>query len=394
MKKYLSTLLLVMIVSTSSVVAQNRSIQFAEGTFSEILAKAKKENKMIYIDCYTVWCGPCKWMAKNVFTNDTVADFYNKNFVNVEIDMEKGEGIEIAKKYDIRAYPTMLYVNSDGVQLHRTCGSTPAKNFIANGENALSPNKQLATYSANFKDGKVTGSFASTYFSMLENACQSYDTELNTYFASVSATDLRARSNWEIIYKYVEDYYSKTFQTFDADRDFFSKLYSVDSVENKINQVYTSGLYSAIQNKDMVVYESLKTKLRASKTKDADKIILLADIKLFQRSQDWTKYASSASDYIAKYALENANELNSFAWAFYEQVDDKKMLENAVTWAKKATELDNNYAYNDTYAAVLFKSGKKNEAKVAAEKAIALAKKNGDDFKETQTLLDKINALK
>nr|MBA3971052.1 hypothetical protein [Bacteroidota bacterium] len=48
--------------------AQNRSIEFEHGTFSELLAKAKKENKMIYIDCYTVWCGPCKWMAKNVFT--------------------------------------------------------------------------------------------------------------------------------------------------------------------------------------------------------------------------------------------------------------------------------------------------------------------------------------
>lgn len=394
MKKSFSLLILSFLILTSVSIAQNRTIEFTHGTFSEILAKAKKENKMVYVDCYTVWCGPCKWMAKNVFTNDTVADFYNKNFVSVEIDMEKGEGLEIAKKYEIRAYPTMLYLNSEGTQLHRTCGSTPAKNFIANGENALAPNKQLATYAANFKDGKVTATFAATYFAMLENACQSHDTELNNYFTTVNATDLKSRANWEIIYTYVEDYYSKTFQAFEADKSAFAKLYTVDSVEDKVNRVYTSGLYSAIQNKDMVVYESLKTKLRASKTKDAEKIILLADIKLFQRSQDWAKYAASVSDYVSKYAFNNANELNSFAWSFYEQVDDKKMLENAVVWAKKATELDNNYPYNDTYAAVLYKSGRNAEAKIVAEKAIELAKKNGDDFKETQTLLDKINALK
>lgn len=392
MKKQFAFLMLIATISTAF--AQNRSIEFNHASFSEVLAKAKKENKMIYIDCYTTWCGPCKWMAKNVFTNDTVADFYNKNFINAKIDMENGEGIELAKKYDIRAYPTMLYLNSDGVQLHRTCGSTTAKIFITNAENALAPSKQLATFASNFKDGKVNATFASTYFSMLENACQSHDTELNNYFITVNQTDLRSRANWGIIYTYVEDYYSKTFQAFEADRSAFAKLYSLDSVEDKINRVYTSGLYSAIQNKDMVVYESLKTKLLASKTKDAEKIILLADIKLFQRAQDWTKYAASVSDYVTKYALNNANELNSFAWSFYEQIDDKKMLENAVVWAKKATELDNNYPYNDTYAAVLYKSGKNAEAKVAAEKAIALAKKSGDDFKETQALLDKINALK
>lgn len=392
MKKQFATLILIVTVITTF--AQNRSIEFNHESFSEVLAKAKKENKMIYIDCYTTWCGPCKWMAKNVFTNDTVADFYNKNFINAKIDMENGEGIELAKKYDIRAYPTMLYLNSDGVQLHRTCGSATVANFILNAENALSPNKQLATYATSFKDGKVNATFASTYFSMLESACQSHDTELNTYFTSVNATDLRSRANWEIIYKYVEDYYSKTFQTFEADRNAFAKLYTVDSVEDKINRVYTSGLYSSIQNKDMVVYESLKTKLLSSKTKDAEKIILLADIKLFQRSQDWLKYSSAVSNYVSKYVFDNANELNSFAWSFYEQIDDKKMLENAVKWAKKATELDNNYAFNDTYAAVLFKSGKNAEAKIAAEKAIDLAKKGGDDFTETQTLLDKINALK
>src|SRR3954471_13635384 len=94
------SIFLTVIFLASAALAQNRSIEFDHGTFAELLARAKKENKMIYIDCYTSWCGPCKWMAKNVFTNDTVADFYNNNFVNAKIDMEKGEGIELAQKYD------------------------------------------------------------------------------------------------------------------------------------------------------------------------------------------------------------------------------------------------------------------------------------------------------
>lgn len=381
---------------TTSIIsfAQNKSIEFEHGTFTELLAKAKKENKMIYIDCYTVWCGPCKWMAKNVFTNDTVADFYNKNFINAKIDMEKGEGIDLAKKYDIRAYPTMLFVNADGEQLHRTCGSSLSADFIKTGKNALSSDTRLATYTANFNGGKVTAPYANTYFSMLQNACQSYSKEVSDYFSFAKKEDLTSRSTWTIIYNFIDDYSSKTFTDFEAARDAYAKLYSVDSVENKINNVYTNGLYSAIQNKDTKGYEMLKTKLRGSKTKDAEKIILEADLKLYQRNGDWTNYAIHASEFVSKYTSSNAGDLNSFAWTFYEHVDEKAMLEKAESWSKKACELDDNYPYNDTYAAVLYKLGKKSEAKVIAQKAIGIAKKNGDDYKETSVLLEKIESLK
>ena len=91
--------------------AQNRSIEFREGDWSGLLKTAAKKDKLIFLDCYTSWCGPCKMLAKNVFTNDTVADFYNRNFICVKMDMEKGEGPELAKKYKVAAYPTLLYVN-------------------------------------------------------------------------------------------------------------------------------------------------------------------------------------------------------------------------------------------------------------------------------------------
>ncbi len=213
MKKQLFALLFIFSMSASYTVAQNRSIEFNHGTFSEILAQAKKENKMIYIDCFTVWCGPCKWMAKNVFTNDTVADFYNKNFINAKIDMEKGEGIEIAKKYGINAYPTLLYINGDGVQMHRICGAAPAKEFVEMGKDALSSDKQLASFTKKFNDGKTSAAIAKIYFGMLSNACQTFGSEANKYFENIKKEELYTRSNWEIIYSFVNDLNSNTFQT-------------------------------------------------------------------------------------------------------------------------------------------------------------------------------------
>lgn len=393
MKKQFSILLFVAFVTSLSF-AQNRSIEFEHGTFAELLAKAKKENKMIFIDCYTTWCGPCKWMAKNIFTNDTAADFYNKKFVNAKIDMENGEGIEIAKKYGIRAYPTLLYLDSDGAQMHRICGAGSVKSFIADGEDALSPNKQMASITKAFSASPPTTELAASYFLILDKACQKFDSELNSYFASLKESELTSRGNWAIIYQHVNDYYSKSFQLFEKNKDAYEKLYSSDSVESKLNNVYANGLWSALQKKEMTEYETIKAKLQKSKSKEAEKILLQTEITLFEQSQDWAKYASSVSNYISTFSVENPGELNSYAWAFYEKIDDKIMLEKAESWAKKAIELHEDWAFYDTYAALQFKQGKKSDARKNAQKAIELAKKTGADAKETEVLLEKINALK
>ena len=85
-----------------------QGIKFEDTNFSTILAKAKKENKLIFVDSYASWCGPCKLMVKNVFPQKAVGDYYNSHFVNAKIDMEKGEGIDLAHKYNVIVFPTYL----------------------------------------------------------------------------------------------------------------------------------------------------------------------------------------------------------------------------------------------------------------------------------------------
>lgn len=105
-------------------------IDFFKGTWDEALIKAKKENKMVFLDAYASWCGPCKKMKRNVFTDTAVATFFNSNFVNVATDMEKGEGVMIADKFGIDSYPTLLFTNGDGVQLARESGYQDPEELI------------------------------------------------------------------------------------------------------------------------------------------------------------------------------------------------------------------------------------------------------------------------
>ncbi|WP_228376947.1 thioredoxin family protein [Chryseobacterium vrystaatense] len=122
-----------------------QGIKFEDGSFTAILAKAKKENKLVFVDAYASWCGPCKLMVKNIFPLQTVGDFYNSHFVNAKIDMEKGEGIDLAKKYNVKAFPTYLFINGDGEEVHRKLGYVEEKDFIQFAKDAENLNKRLTT---------------------------------------------------------------------------------------------------------------------------------------------------------------------------------------------------------------------------------------------------------
>ena len=137
------------------LMAQDKGVNFEhELSWKEVQAKAKAENKYIFIDCFTTWCGPCKYMAANVFPQQEVGDFFNAKFVRVKVQMDNTPGDadhikswyddadKIAKDYSIMAYPTFLYFTPDGKLVHRVVGGGEAKDFIARSANALDPSKQ------------------------------------------------------------------------------------------------------------------------------------------------------------------------------------------------------------------------------------------------------------
>ncbi|WP_374755880.1 thioredoxin family protein [Larkinella soli] len=97
-------------------------IQFTESSWRAVLKKAKAENKVIFLDAYASWCGPCKLLQKNVFTQKEVGDYFNKEFINVKIDMEKGEGPALSRQYPLEAYPTLFFIDGNGKVLKKVIG--------------------------------------------------------------------------------------------------------------------------------------------------------------------------------------------------------------------------------------------------------------------------------
>ena len=89
-------------------------VVFTKLSFSESLKQAKLENKLIFVDFYTVWCPPCIKFHNEVLNNEEVASVMNKNFVNAKYDLYKGEGIQLKDKYNVYYVPRFLILDSNG----------------------------------------------------------------------------------------------------------------------------------------------------------------------------------------------------------------------------------------------------------------------------------------
>ena len=397
MKKIIALLLSSLSILSFAQNATEKGIHFEHGTFAQLLEKAKKENKPIMIDAYTTWCGPCKLMSKTTFMNDTAAEFYNRNFVSAKIDMEKGEGLEIAKKYNVKCYPTFLFLDGNGELIHRQSAYMQTQEFIGLGKDAMLPNKQFAGFKKKYTSGKATRDEIAAYLLMCIHSCISDTAEFEKYFASEKEADFMNQRNWNLIsenYLYIR-FESKPFQYLVDHKDDFSKAYGKDNVEKVIHDVYYYAILNyAAKKAQHPRYQKMKEELIRRNFTYSGELVASADMNYYRSLKDWTKYGEACEKYITAYQKDNANTLNEIAWTMYENVADKGLLEKAATWSKHSIELAPEYANWDTYCAVLYKLEKYSEAKEAAAKAIELAKTSGEDYSSTQELLDKINAVK
>lgn len=128
MKKLSITL--ITLVATLTAMAQGIAFEPEGTTLEQASAKAKAEGKLIFLDCFTQWCGPCKKMARDVFPQEQVGQFMNPKFVSLKIDMESAYGAPLAKKLQITAYPTFVIFNADAQEIGRFLGGSPADEFL------------------------------------------------------------------------------------------------------------------------------------------------------------------------------------------------------------------------------------------------------------------------
>ncbi|RMG84197.1 MAG: DUF255 domain-containing protein [Bacteroidetes bacterium] len=387
MKKVITLCAFVLLSLTSiSGIAQS-GISFTQESWFKLLERAKTEDKIIFMDAYAVWCGPCKQMSRTTFTDPEVGAFFNKHFINVKMDMEKGEGAQLAKTYQVMAYPTLLFIDSDGKVVHRSVGFQNAKQFLELGKIAADPTRRISALDARYEKGDRSPDFLYEYAQVKYEAMDPVYEEVAKEYL-VTQYDWTTEENMKFIFQFTNSSDSKFFDFIIKNRDLFEKQFGRRAVAAKIQNIVSQEL-SAGEGSEIL--EKAKTIFAKVYPDKADYMYSQFKISYFGQIDDWENFARAAIDHYDHYKAQSADELNNIAWTFYEKVDNKKQMKCALKWAKEAVEMEDNYYNNDTLAAVWFKLGKKGKARKAALKAIELAKKEGEDYSITQDLLNKIN---
>ncbi|RYE18605.1 MAG: DUF255 domain-containing protein, partial [Sphingobacteriales bacterium] len=231
MRRLLSILLVIppFFAGAQSTDATNKGIHFEEGAnWKEVVAKAKKQNKYIFVDCYATWCGPCKQMDKEVYPQAKVGEFFNSKFISFKLQFDKAETDNEAikrtyadaemfhKKYPIMGYPTFLFFTPDGKLMKSNTGVFTADPLISYAKDVIDPKKNYYEQLAAFRKGKVdlsTMSFLALRGQELGDSTGSAEVS-KVYITSLKNDSLLTKSNIEFMQAFTKKSTDRGFSLF------------------------------------------------------------------------------------------------------------------------------------------------------------------------------------
>jgi thioredoxin-related protein len=390
MKKIISG---ISIFCTIAISAQE-AIQFQELPFKDIIAKAKKEKKLVFIDAYASWCGPCKMMEKNVFTQKSVSDYYNTNFINARFDMEKGEGRDIASKFGVRSYPTYLFLNGEGELVSRNTGYMEESMFVAMAQDINSPGNKKGSLKDRFASGEKDPEFLTNIMKL--NANSDYDFAKKAserYFQNKKKTEELTKDEIGFLLYFVKSSEDTNYTTFASRKveiikflpeetynEFDAQLklgkvveQSIDDKNKKINDDYFLKTAEPLVGKEAAIKKLNQTKL-----------------SYYEQNSNFPEYEKAALDYYKNSDSFDPNELLRAAWIFADHVKTPSSLKKATEWAEKSV-MRSETSENTYILAKLYNlTGNKEMAKNYAEMSKNIAVQGNKDSQLADELLKQI----
>lgn len=390
MRKILSVAFLGMIL----LVFGQQNINFQDLSFKDLLAKAKKEKKILFIDAYASWCGPCKMMEKNVFTTKSVSDYYNTNFVNAHFDMEKGEGREIASKFGIRSYPTYLFLNGEGELVYQSAGYMGETEFVEVGKQANNPNNKKGSLKDRFAKGEKDAEFLINIMKL--NAQSDFEFAKKAserYFENKKFTETFTQDEVSFLLYFLKSDTDKNYKVFKDKKDDIIKLipeqtYISFDNELKLGKLINDVINSKNSKIDDDYFMNNATPLIGAE--EAKKRLDHLKLSFYEQTSNFPEYEKVALEYFKNPDVMDQNEVLKAAWIFSDNVKNVKSLKTATEWTEKIVmrgeTSENTYVLAKLYAQL----GQKDLAKNFAELSKGIAEKTGKDSTLATQLLQKL----
>ncbi|CAA7391426.1 Thioredoxin [Chryseobacterium fistulae] len=390
MKKLISGLFIFFTIITFS----QEAIQFQETSFKDLIAKAKKENKIVFIDAYASWCGPCKLMEKNIFTQKSVGDYYNANFVNARFDMEKGEGREIAAKYGVRSYPSYLFLNGDGELISQNFGYMEEEMFLSMAKEVNSPNNKKGSLKERFAQGEASPDFLINIMKLNSNSDFDFAKKASErYFANKKKTDELSKDDIGFLLFFLKSPEDQNYKVFLDRKNEIIKYLPAETYTEFDNQMkLTKVIEQSIDDKNNKINDEYFIKTAEPLIGKENAITRLNQIKLdyYEQHSNFAEYEKTALEYYKNTESTDPTELLKAAWIFSDHVKNQPSLKKAIEWAEKSVMRGETPENTYILANLFFLTGNNEMAKTYAEMAKDLAIRSNKDASLSEKLLTQI----
>lgn len=342
-------------------------IDFYHGTWAEAKARAKAEDKLIFVDAYAEWCGPCKRMAAQTFPDPKAGEFFNANFVCLKVDMEKADNQEFATTFPVSAYPTLMFIDGDGKLTVKQTGALDVDGLLSFGRKALAKANKWPELEAQYNEGKRDPEFLLQYVRALNRADKPSLKITNDYLNTQS--DFTMPFNLKFILEGATEADSRVFDLLVKNRVAIEKEASADAVNKKIEKACQATVRKAVEFKDKKLLADAKKKMKQNYPARAAAFGQEADLKFAAATHDSKGYLKAMKA--------RQKEVGNSAARLHDLVidmqrafpDDPKVLKQAQKWAETAAEKGGLPEYYLTLAGIYKRLGKKDEARKAAEQA-------------------------
>ncbi len=366
-------LLLICFVALANL-TNAQGIEFFKGEWQAALEQARAQDKLIFVDAYAVWCGPCKRMSANVFPDEQVGVFYNRNFISLKIDMEAEGYDDFRRAYPVSAYPTLFYIDADGKVVSQVKGAMDVAAFISAGEKALALLEPAADYAEQYANGDRSPELVYKYVRSLIRNKESHLKVSNDYLRSQS--DLNTPENLQFLLLAATDADSRIFTLMTERRADIVRLHSEDIFLSQVQTACDATAAKAIEFSTPELLTEAQAKMAAHHPAQAAKFEYTTNMRYALAHRDTKMYAAAARAYAKEVIPADAAKLNTFALQTANAFKDnpKEVLEAAEYAATEATKHgSDNYQNFYTLATIQRNMGKIKPALAAARKALTLA---------------------
>ncbi len=359
---HLRILFLLIVLVLSRITGQSQGIEFFHGTWEEALLKAKAEDKLIFVDAFATWCGPCKRMAASTFPDPEVGALFNQYFLSMKIDMEQGMGLEFRKKFPVNAYPTLFFIDQDQKVIQQSVGAKIPADLITMAQNIINKYDRSTKYEAAYKAGDRSYDLVYNYVAALNKSGKPSVKIANDYLAT--QTDLTTPENLKFILEAASQVDCQCFDLFETYKPQISKVVDETVIEARVRAACENTVKRAITYETPELIELAADAMKRHIPGEADCFKSKSELQYALRQHQLEKISDQVNYYTKKCLKGDPAGLNQLALDLDKYAgDDSTSIALALVIAEKATkEKEATSDCYSTYAYLTLKAKGKDEA--------------------------------